>query len=115
MQQSNRENTEQNQTEVCFVHIPPALKSLNFCCFVIGESVSFFGSWMTQIALIWMVYQLTNSAMLVGVAGFTNQAMGLFITPLAGVLIDRSLLTICLNNYSASFDFAIFHTNFSNY
>lgn len=89
MLQTNRENIEQDKLLFGFVHIPPALKSLNFCCFVIGESVSFFGSWMTQIALIWMVYQLTNSAMLVGVAGFTNQAMGLIITPLAGVLIDR--------------------------
>ncbi|MEH2354209.1 MFS transporter, partial [Nostoc sp.] len=44
---------------------------------------------MTQIALIWLVYQLTNSAVLVGVAGFTNQAMGLIITPLVGVLLDR--------------------------
>ncbi|MEH1780969.1 MAG: hypothetical protein V7K67_28625 [Nostoc sp.] len=44
---------------------------------------------MTQIALVWLVYQLTNSAVLVGVAGFTNQAMGLVITPLVGVLLDR--------------------------
>jgi MFS family permease len=44
---------------------------------------------MTQIALVWLVYQLTNSAVLVGVAGFTNQAMGLIITPLVGVLLDR--------------------------
>jgi MFS family permease len=71
------------------LELPPALKSLNFASFVIGESLSFFGSWMTQIALVWLVYQLTNSAMLVGVAGFTNQAVGLFITPLAGVLLDR--------------------------
>ncbi|MEJ1938104.1 MFS transporter, partial [Nostoc sp. NIES-2111] len=69
------------------LELPPALKSLNFASFVIGESLSFFGSWMTQIALVWLVYQLTNSAMLVGVAGFTNQAVGLFITPLAGVLL----------------------------
>ncbi|AUT04370.1 MFS transporter [Nostoc sp. CENA543] len=44
---------------------------------------------MTQIALVWMVYQITNSAMLVGVVGFTNQFMGLIITPLVGVLLDR--------------------------
>ncbi|WP_225892721.1 MFS transporter [Nostoc sphaeroides] len=69
--------------------IPPALKSPNVCCFVIGESVSFFGSWMTQIALVWMVYQITNSVMLVGIVGFTNQFMGLIITPLVGVYLDR--------------------------
>ncbi|BAZ83537.1 MFS transporter [Sphaerospermopsis kisseleviana CS-549] len=69
------------------------VKSLNknnkVSAFLIGESVSFFGSWMTQITLVWLVYQLTDSAMLVGIAGFSNQAMGLVITPLVGVLLDR--------------------------
>lgn len=86
---SNRENSQKSKLGVIFFELPPALKSENLTCFVIGESLSFFGSWMTQIALVWMVYQLTNSAMLVGVAGFTNQAMGLILTPLAGVLLDR--------------------------
>ncbi|MCG6136514.1 MAG: MFS transporter [Nostoc sp. LLA-1] len=72
-----------------FFQLPPVLKSPNVSCFVIGESVSFFGSWMTKIALVWIVYQLTNSAMLVGVVGFTNQIMSLVITPLVGVLLDR--------------------------
>ncbi|KYC34453.1 MFS transporter [Scytonema hofmannii PCC 7110] len=89
MGQSHRERFEEGKLRFGSFQIPPALKSLNVCCFVMGESVSFFGSWMTQIALVWMVYQLTNSAVLVGVAGFTNQALGLIITPLVGVLLDR--------------------------
>ncbi|GAB1539768.1 MFS transporter [Scytonema sp. NUACC21] len=89
MEHSHQEDFQEGKLVFGFFQIPPALKSLNVCCFVIGESVSFFGSWMTQIALVWMVYQLTNSALLVGVAGFTNQAMGLIITPLIGVLLDR--------------------------
>ncbi|QHG19113.1 MFS transporter [Nostoc sp. ATCC 53789] len=86
---SNRGNFQKDKLKFVNFEIPPALKSVNFSCFVIGESLSFFGSWMTQIALVWLVYQLTNSAVLVGVAGFTNQAMGLIITPLVGVLLDR--------------------------
>ncbi|MBE9206261.1 MFS transporter [Nostoc sp. LEGE 06077] len=89
MQRSSKKNYQKDKLSVTFLKIPPALKSANFSCFVIGESLSFFGSWMTQIALVWLVYQLTNSAVLVGVAGFTNQAMGLIITPLVGVLLDR--------------------------
>ncbi|OUL35903.1 MFS transporter [Nostoc sp. T09] len=89
MQQSNKKSSEVGKLLFTFLYIPPALKSPNVCCFVIGESVSFFGSWMTQIALIWMVYQITNSAMLVGIVGFTNQFMGLIITPLVGVFLDR--------------------------
>ncbi|MDZ8094595.1 MAG: MFS transporter [Nostoc sp. DedQUE05] len=85
---SNRVKVQKHKPKF-FFEIPPALKSVNFSCFVIGQSLSFFGSWMTQIALVWLVYQLTNSAVLVGVAGFTNQAMGLIITPLVGVLLDR--------------------------
>ncbi|GAA6621609.1 MFS transporter [Scytonema sp. NUACC26] len=89
MEQNHREHFDEDKLRLSSFQMPPALKSLNVCCFVLGESVSFFGSWMTQIALVWMVYQLTNSAVLVGVAGFTNQAMGLIITPLVGVLLDR--------------------------
>ncbi|HLO84090.1 MAG TPA: MFS transporter [Nostocaceae cyanobacterium] len=89
MLQHNQRETPKTKLELSFFELPPALKYPNLACFVIGESLSFFGSWMTQIALVWMVYSLTNSAMLVGVAGFTNQAMGLIITPLVGVLLDR--------------------------
>ncbi|MBD2354788.1 MFS transporter [Tolypothrix sp. FACHB-123] len=89
MQPSHKKSSEASNRLFTSLHIPPALKSPNVCCFVIGESVSFFGSWMTQIALVWMVYQITDSAMLVGVVGFTNQFMGLIITPLVGVLLDR--------------------------
>ncbi|BAY24982.1 hypothetical protein NIES2100_47810 [Calothrix sp. NIES-2100] len=89
MAQINQANSLKHKLKFGFFQIPPALKSANVCCFVIGESVSFFGSWMTQFALVWMVYQLTNSAILVGIAGFTNQATGLVLTPLVGVLLDR--------------------------
>ncbi|AFY31761.1 MFS transporter [Calothrix sp. PCC 7507] len=83
------ENPKKEKLGLLSFEVPPALKSQNFSTFVIGESLSFFGSWMTQIALIWLVYQLTNSPVLVGVAGFTNQATGLFLTPVVGVLLDR--------------------------
>ncbi|MBD2629419.1 MFS transporter [Trichormus variabilis] len=89
MLQEDRKTLNKSKQIFAFLEIPPAIRSPNLSCFVIGESLSFFGSWMTQIALVWMVYQLTNSAMLVGIAGFTNQAMGLIITPLVGVMLDR--------------------------
>jgi MFS family permease len=89
MLEENRTSLKKSNKIFAFLKISPAIKSPNLPGFLLGESVSFFGSWMTQIALVWMVYQLTNSAMLVGVAGFTNQAMGLVITPLVGVLLDR--------------------------
>ena len=89
MGKSHKENSEKGKLRFDFFQIPPAFKSANARRFLIGESVSIFGSWVTQITLVWMVYQLTNSAMLVGVAGFSSQATGLIITPLVGVLLDR--------------------------
>ncbi|ARV62996.1 MFS transporter [Nostocales cyanobacterium HT-58-2] len=89
MRLANRKTSEEDKLIFGFLQLPPALKSLNFCCYVIGASASFFGTWMTQIALVWLVYQLTNSPLLVGISGFTNQASSLVLTPLAGVLLDR--------------------------
>lgn len=44
---------------------------------------------MTQTATIWLVYDLTNSAWLLGVVGFANQIPNFLISPFAGVLVDR--------------------------
>jgi len=37
----------------------------------------------------WMVYRLTNSALLLGIVGFSGQIPAFFLTPLAGVIADR--------------------------
>lgn len=42
------------------------------------------------MALSWLVYRLTNSALMLGVIGFTSQAPALLLTPFAGIIIDRS-------------------------
>jgi MFS family permease len=44
---------------------------------------------MQQVAMSWLVYRLTGSAMLLGVVGFTSQIPTIFISPVAGVLADR--------------------------
>ena len=70
-------------------HLLRALRSRNYRLFVAGQSVSLIGTWMQQVAMSWLVYRLTGSAMLLGVVGFTSQIPTLFIAPLAGVLADR--------------------------
>ncbi|MBW4618705.1 MAG: MFS transporter [Cyanosarcina radialis HA8281-LM2] len=67
----------------------PALRSRNYRLFFGGQGLSLIGSWMTQVATIWLVYQLTQSAFLLGVVGFTSQIPSLFLLPFAGVLVDR--------------------------
>ncbi|GAB1544951.1 MFS transporter [Scytonema sp. NUACC21] len=44
---------------------------------------------MTQLATIWLVYDLTNSAFMLGIVGFTSQIPSFFLTPFGGVFVDR--------------------------
>ncbi|MBS1161791.1 MAG: transporter [Proteobacteria bacterium] len=55
-----------------------------------GQAVSILGSWMQQVALGWLVYRLSGSAMLLGATAFLAQIPQLFVAPLAGIVIDRS-------------------------
>ncbi|GAW65517.1 MFS transporter [Geoanaerobacter pelophilus] len=66
-----------------------ALRSRNYRLFVAGQSVSLVGTWMQQVAMSWLVYRLTGSAVLLGVVGFTSQIPTFLLSPVAGVLADR--------------------------
>jgi MFS family permease len=66
-----------------------ALESRNYRLFFMGQAISLIGTWMTQIATIWLVYHLTNSALLLGVVGFSSQIPSFFLTPFGGILVDR--------------------------
>jgi MFS family permease len=66
-----------------------ALRYPNYRLFFGGQSVSLIGTWMTRIATAWLVYRLTHSAFLLGVAGFSLQIPILLIGPFAGVWVDR--------------------------
>lgn len=70
-------------------HLLRALRSRNYRLFVAGQGVSLIGTWMQQVAMSWLVYRLTGSAMLLGVVGFASQIPTLFISLFAGVLADR--------------------------
>src|SRR4051812_26971729 len=66
-----------------------ALRSRNYRLFFSGQSISLIGTWMTRVATGWLVYRLTGSAGLLGAGGFAGEAPGFFLSPLAGVLVDR--------------------------
>jgi len=63
--------------------------SRNYRLFFAGQIVSLMGSWMTQTATVWLVYQITHSAFWLGVVAFAGQVPGLLIGPAAGVWVDR--------------------------
>lgn len=66
-----------------------ALAHRNFQLFFFGQGVSLIGTWMQQVAMTWLVYELKHSAFLLGVIGFASQIPTFFVTPLAGVFTDR--------------------------
>ncbi|WP_143306638.1 MFS transporter [Chitinophaga vietnamensis] len=66
-----------------------SLKSRNFRLFFSGQSVSLVGTWMQKTAVCWLVYRLTNSALLLGVVSFASLIPSLILSPYAGSYIDR--------------------------
>ena len=71
------------------IQLSPALRSRNYRLFFAGQGISLIGSWMTQVATVWLVYNLNDSPWMLGVVGFTSQIPTLILLPFAGVLIDR--------------------------
>ena len=66
-----------------------ALRYRNYRLFFIGQGVSQIGTWAQQVAMGWLVYRLTGSAVLLGVVAFCANAGILVFGNLAGVLADR--------------------------
>lgn len=66
-----------------------ALQHRNYRLFFGGQSISLVGTWITRVATGWLIYRLTGSALLLGLAGFCGQIPTLLVTPFAGVLVDR--------------------------
>jgi MFS family permease len=70
-------------------HAWRALRHRNFRLFFFGQSISLIGNWMTRLATSWLVYRLTDSALLLGVVGFSGQILTFALAPFAGVWVER--------------------------
>jgi MFS family permease len=70
-------------------HAWRALRHPNFRLFFFGQSVSVIGTWLTQVARGWLVYELTHSALLLGVVSFVGQIVSFATGPFAGVWVER--------------------------
>jgi MFS family permease len=66
-----------------------ALSHRNYRLFFCGQSVSLVGTWITRVAISWLVYRLTGSELLLGIVGFAGQIPTLLLAPFAGVVVDR--------------------------
>jgi MFS family permease len=66
-----------------------ALRHRNYRLFFAGQGVSLIGSWVTKVAMSWLVFRLTGSAWMLGIVGFAGQIPTFLLAPLGGVLVDR--------------------------
>ncbi|HET7151217.1 MAG TPA: MFS transporter [Candidatus Acidoferrum sp.] len=66
-----------------------ALQHRNFQLFIAGQLTSLIGTWMQNMAQLWLVYKLTSSAALLGVFGFASQVPMLFLSSLGGYVGDH--------------------------
>ena len=72
-----------------FPHSIRALSHRNFRLYFFGQGVSVLGSWVQQVALSWLIYDLTGSAALLGVTAFCAQVPQLVVGPFAGAWVDK--------------------------
>jgi MFS family permease len=72
-----------------FHHPLRALQSRDFRLYFAGQLISVAGTWMQQIAMSWLAYRLTGSALVLGLLGFTSQLPILLFGALGGVWSDR--------------------------
>ena len=70
-------------------HTFRALRHRNFRRFFVGQGLSLIGTWLQQVAMGWLTYRLTGSALLLGVVAFCSNVGILALGPFAGVLADR--------------------------
>jgi MFS family permease len=70
-------------------HSFKALQSRDFRLYFIGQLFSLPGTWMQQIAMGWLAYRLTESALVLGLLGFASQLPILMFGAIGGVWLDR--------------------------
>jgi MFS family permease len=67
----------------------PALESRNFRLFLGGQIVSYTGTWLQQVAQGWLVLELSNSPLVVGLVPALHTLPILLFTLYGGVIADR--------------------------
>lgn len=64
-------------------------RSRNYCLFFVGQLISLIGTWLAQVALSWLVYEMTGKKVLLGTVVFISQIPAFILAPVCGVLADR--------------------------
>ena len=86
----------------------PALRAFgyrSFRIFYAGQGLSILGTWMQTVATSWLVYRLTGSGLMLGLAAAALQLPMLFLAPIAGVWadwLDRRRLLIVVQSLASA-------------
>jgi len=67
-----------------------AFRHRNYRLFFTGQLISLTGTWMQSVAESWLVFRLTGSSALLGVAAFASQVPVLLLAPIGGIVADRA-------------------------
>ena len=70
-------------------HSLRAFRHRDYRLYFVGQGISQTGTWLQMIATSWLIYHLSNSAFLLGLAAFMLHIPLLVIGPFAGVWVDR--------------------------
>lgn len=70
-------------------HALRSLRHRNFRIYYLGQLVSLSGTWMQSLAQAWLLYRLTDSGFMLGLAGAVSLLPSLFLGVYGGWLADR--------------------------
>lgn len=70
-------------------HSLRAFRHRDYRLYFAGQGISQTGTWLQLIATSWLIYHLSGSAFLLGLAAFTLHIPILVLGPFAGVWVDR--------------------------
>jgi len=66
-----------------------AFKNRNYRLFFTGQSISQIGTWMQRTAVSWVVYDITQSAVMLGLTVFASQFPSFLFSLFGGIAADR--------------------------
>jgi MFS family permease len=66
-----------------------AFRNRNYRLFFTGQSISLIGTWMQRTAVSWVIYTLTHSTFMLGLAIFASQFPSFLFSLFGGIVSDR--------------------------
>lgn len=71
------------------MHTLRALRYRDYRIFLAGQGVALIGTWCQRVAIAWLVYRTTGSALLLGIVAFASEICFLLVAPFGGLIADR--------------------------